>query len=266
MRHVSRTLSLLGRPQLWVGILAFCALLIGLQQISPKVPYAPLVDLPSGTPHVVQQFASPQPRPPIPPVDCSHQACLALTFDDGPNPVTTPQVLDVLARHHARATFFVIGSHVPGNEALLRRMYHDGHEIGNHSWSHPDFTTLSPEQIRQQISQTQAVVVAAGVPAPTLFRPPYGAVNAVVKSQVPMTFAMWNIDPEDWRAKHPKDVLAKMEPSIRPGRVVDLHDIHQPTADSLDQMVTNLQQQYQLVTFSELFDLTSGQPGLFYGR
>jgi peptidoglycan/xylan/chitin deacetylase (PgdA/CDA1 family) len=206
------------------------------------------------------------PRPATPSVDCSIQACLALTFDDGPNPAITPLVLDALERHHARATFFVLGNHVPGNEALLRRMYQSGHEIGDHSWSHPDFTTLNLEQMQQQIAQTQAVVMAAGLPAPTLFRPPYGAVNAAVKNRIPMTLAMWNIDPEDWRAKDPKKIVAKVEAGAARGRVVVLHDMHQPTADSLDQLLVALQQQYELVTFSELFDLAPGQPGIFYGR
>ncbi len=235
--------------------------------LSVPLPAARMAVTKTNPPHVIGAFTKAPPAPPfVPRVDCSQQACLALTFDDGPSPVVTPLVLDALARHHAHATFFVVGSHVPGNEALLRRMYKDGHEIGNHSWGHPDFTTLSPDQIQQQILQTQAAVGAAGVPAPTLFRPPYGAVNTVVKNRVALTFAMWNIDPEDWHSKDPKQIVEKVEAAAKPGRVVDLHDIHQPTADGLDQMLTDLQQNYQLVTFSEMFDLAPGQPGLFYGR
>ena len=199
-------------------------------------------------------------------VDCALESCLALTFDDGPNPVTTPLVLDALERHQARATFFVMGNRVAGNEALLRRMYAAGHEVGSHSWSHPDFTTLSLEQLKQQVTDTQAAVVAAGLPAPTLFRPPYGAMNGVVRSQVPMTIALWNVDPEDWKQKDPKKIVERVMASVAPGRVVDMHDTHQQTADSMDQLLVELQQHYQLVTFSELFDLAPGQPGVFYGR
>jgi peptidoglycan/xylan/chitin deacetylase (PgdA/CDA1 family) len=205
-------------------------------------------------------------RPVHPFVDCAAQACLALTFDDGPHRTITPQVLDTLERRGARATFFVLGSHVAGNEALLRRMYGNGHEIGNHSWSHPDFTALNAEQIQQQIVHTQAAVIAAGLPAPTIFRPPYGAINAVVRNRVPMSVALWNVDPEDWEVRDPAKIIARVHAHVVPGGVVDLHDTYQATADSLDQLIGELQQHYRLVTFSELFDLAPGQPGVFYGR
>ncbi len=198
--------------------------------------------------------------------DCVQTPCLALTFDDGPQPQITPQVLDILARHHVRATFFLIGLHVPGNEALVQRMYTEGHEIGNHSWSHVDFTTLAPDEIEDQIARTQAAITAAGVPAPRLFRPPYGAINPVVRSHVPLTIAMWNADPEDWHKPRAAQIVASVEAAAGPGKVIDMHDIKQPTADALDQILTDLQSQYQLVTVSELFDLAPGQPGVFYGR
>jgi peptidoglycan/xylan/chitin deacetylase (PgdA/CDA1 family) len=200
------------------------------------------------------------------PVDCSRQACLALTFDDGPDSHVTPQVLDILRRHKVRATFYVVGSRVAGNEALLRQMYQDGHEIGNHSWNHADLTTLNAMQIQQQISSTQAAVAGAGVPPPTTFRPPYGAVNAVVRANVPLTIVRWNVDPEDWNAKEAKDVVSKVESTAKPGAVIDMHDIHQQTADALDQLLNDFAPKYQLVTVSELFNLPPGQRGEFFGR
>lgn len=199
-------------------------------------------------------------------VDCAKQACIALTFDDGPNPITTPQILDVLDRHHARGSFFLVGSRVAGQEALVRRMFYGGHEIGNHSWNHPDFTKLSPEQIATQIEQTQAAIMQAGVPAPSLFRPPYGAADARVRAQVPMTFAFWNVDPLDWRSRDPSHAAHSMLAQARPGAVFDLHDIYANTAQSLDQVIIELQKHYELVTFSELMNLQPGQPGDYYGR
>ncbi|HEX7963870.1 MAG TPA: polysaccharide deacetylase family protein, partial [Candidatus Saccharimonadales bacterium] len=190
----------------------------------------------------------------------------ALTFDDGPSASVTPQVLDILARHGVHATFFVIGSRVGGNEALLRRMYQGGHEIGNHSWSHPDFTTLTPQQIQDQIAQAQAAIASAGVPAPTLFRPPYGAVNAVVRSNVPLSIVRWNVDPKDWDTGNAADIIKRVESTAKPGGVVEMHDIHQQTADSLDQLLNDLAPHYQLVTVSQLFNLAPGQRGEFFGR
>src|SRR5688572_26382773 len=81
-----------------------------------------------------------------PPPDCSVVACMALTFDDGPSSAYTPQILDILDRHGVKATFFVLGSNVAGNEALLQRTYASGHEIGNHTWGHPRLTALTPDQ------------------------------------------------------------------------------------------------------------------------
>jgi peptidoglycan/xylan/chitin deacetylase (PgdA/CDA1 family) len=202
----------------------------------------------------------------VAPVDCARVACLALTFDDGPSATVTPQVLDILDRHHVHATFYVVGSRVAGNEALLRRMHAAGHEIGNHTWSHADLTTLSPEQVREQIANTQAAVAAAGVPLPTTFRPPYGAVNGVVRSNVQLTIVRWNVDPEDWDTKQAKDIVPKVESTAKPGGVVEMHDIHQQTADSLDQLLNDLTPRYKLVTVSELFSLPPGQRGEFFGR
>ncbi|HSW66062.1 MAG TPA: polysaccharide deacetylase family protein [Bacillota bacterium] len=198
--------------------------------------------------------------------DCVQTPCLALTFDDGPQPQVTPQVLDILARHHVHATFFLIGLHVPGNEALVQRMYKEGHEIGNHSWSHVDFTALAPDEMEDQIARTQAAITAAGVPAPRLFRPPYGAINPLVRSHVPLTIALWNADPEDWHKARAAQIVTSVEAAAGRGKVIDMHDIKQPTADALDQILTDLQSQYQLVTISELFNLAPGQSGVFYGR
>jgi peptidoglycan-N-acetylglucosamine deacetylase len=202
----------------------------------------------------------------ISPVNCETGRCLALTFDDGPNPITTLRVLSVLEKEHVHASFFVIGSRVRGNEALLRRMHADGDEIGDHSWTHPDFTTLKPAQIRQQISLTQQTIAAAGVPAPTLFRPPYGAVDQKVINNVPLTIMFWNEDPRDWAADSPRQVEKAVIASAHPGGVVDMHDIYQVTASSLGPIIKKLKaEHYSFVTVSQLLGLKPGQRGEFYG-
>jgi peptidoglycan-N-acetylglucosamine deacetylase len=202
----------------------------------------------------------------ISPVDCRSQPCLALTFDDGPNPLTTPQILTILEKEQVHASFFVVGSRVKGSESLLQRMYIDGDEIGNHSWTHPDFTTLNPQQIKQQISRTQQAVTDTGVPAPTLFRPPYGDVNKKVIDNVPLTIMFWNEDPEDWAANNPKQVEKAVETSAHPGGVVEMHDIYHVTAQSLDPIIKKLKSEhYQFVTVSQLLGLKPGQKGEYYG-
>lgn len=205
-------------------------------------------------------------RLPAPHVDCSRVACLALTFDDGPNPITTPRILDVLERDHVPASFFVVGSRIHGQERTLRRMYYDGGEIGNHSWSHPDLTALNSTQIASQISQTQAAVMGAGVPAPTLFRPPYGAVNAQVRAGVPMTIAMWNGDPLDWKETNVDKVVASIVGQAKPGGVLDMHDIYGATVEAIGPAIDQLKTKYTFVTFSQLFNLQPGQRGEYFGR
>ena len=200
------------------------------------------------------------------PVDCSKAPCMALTFDDGPDPVYTPRILEILRRHKVRATFFVLGAHVPGNEELLRRIYSEGHEIGNHTWGHPDLTTLNPEQVEDQVAHTQFIIAAAGVPAPKMFRPPYGAVNDMVKAHVPLSIVRWNIDPEDWKAKEPAELAMQVFIHARPGGIVILHDTEARSADALETILQGLEGQYHLVTASDLLNIHAAQPGVFFGR
>ena len=261
-----RTFSLgLVRPQTVTALLA-ALLVIGGFLLSPKIirptQAASVPIIRPVSPHMVEAAAIALPAL----LDCGKVPCIALTFDDGPSPEVTPQVLDILDRHHVKATFFLIGSRVPGNEALLRRMHADGQEIGNHSWSHRDMTTLSPDEVEQEVSQTQQVIAAAGVPVPRLFRPPYGAVDEMVRSHVPLTILAWNVDPEDWNTKKPQKIIDEVLSHAKPGAIVDMHDIHQPSADALDPILTALEQSYHIVTVSQLLDIPSGQPGVFYGR
>lgn len=211
--------------------------------------------------HQVQSITTSQP------VNCAKVACLALTFDDGPDVHVTPQVLDILEKHNVRATFFVLGSHVGGNETLLRREHKSGHEIGNHSWSHPYFTRMPLEQVRAEITNTQTAIMKAGVPAPHLFRPPYGDINAAVAAHIPLTIIRWNIDPEDWHPTRRAHLLEHMASNVRPGGVVILHDTEPTTAAVLDQLIAQLKaSNYAFVTVSELLDLPAGQSGVFFGR
>lgn len=199
-------------------------------------------------------------------VDCAKERCLALTFDDGPNPIATPMILDVLERQHVSATFFVLGMRAVNQRDTLRRMYANGNEIGNHSWGHPDMTKLSASDIADQVNRTQTAVASAGVPAPRLFRPPYGAVNSMMRATIPMTFAMWNVDPLDWEQKDPAKIKDNILAEAKPGGVLDLHDIYLTTAQALEPAIVELKKQYHLVTYSQLFNLQAGQRGEYFGR
>jgi peptidoglycan/xylan/chitin deacetylase (PgdA/CDA1 family) len=262
MRRVTHIAKRLLLPQLVVGVATLCVFCGGLaaSSASQPAPRPRFIIRQAATPHV-QHVST------VVPVDCAKVACFALTFDDGPDGVLTPQILDILDHQNVRATFFVLGNRVQGHEAILRRMYKSGHEIGNHSWDHPHLTELSPEQVEAQVNGTQAAIMRAGVPAPTLFRPPYGEFNDAVLAHVPLTVIRWNIDPEDWNPKKYQQMIEHVATHAKPGGMVILHDTEPTTAAALDQLINQLKsQQYALVTVDELLDLPTGKQGVFYGR
>lgn len=194
-------------------------------------------------------------------VDCNLMPCLALSFDDGPDPATTPVIIDALEKAGAKATFFLIGNRVPGHEAILRRMQADGFDIGNHSWAHPDFTKLRPEQMLDQINRTQSVISAAGVTPPHLFRPPYGAQNEIVRQTLPLPIILWNVDPKDWAEKDPHRIAEIVVASAKPGAIIVMHDSHPTTAAAAAEFINKLSQTYQLVTISQLVQIPAEARG-----
>lgn len=203
----------------------------------------------------------------IPAVDCVSRPCIALTFDDGPDALTTPRVLDTLEQKHVAATFFLIGRNIGGNESLVRRMADDKFEIGNHTWDHAHLPTMAREQIHDEVLRTQTAIAAAGAPLPTLLRPPYGETNPDVVQNIGLQIALWNEDPKDWEATDPNALIQAVMAAAKPGGVIDFHDIHPLTADVLPTIIDQLSQQnYQFVTVSDLLH-SRYRPGNapFYG-
>lgn len=175
-------------------------------------------------------------------------AVVALTFDDGPQPVFTPQILDVLQRYGVPATFFCIGRQVQAYPAVVRRTFQEGNVVGNHSWNHSSLTTLSPDAIRWQLSSTSAIIQQATGVAPRLFRPPYGATNATVKNiaaQLGLVQIGWTIDPGDWRHPGVSTLVSTVLNKVRPGSIIVLHDgggDRSQTVQALPQIIRGLQQ------------------------
>jgi peptidoglycan/xylan/chitin deacetylase (PgdA/CDA1 family) len=197
--------------------------------------------------------------------DCQKVKCIALSFDDGPSAKTTPKILATLEKNHVHATFFLIGVNIDGNGKLVRRMYYDGDEIGNHTWSHPDLTTLKSKQIKSQIARTQNALEDELVPAPTLLRPPYGKVNKKVQKHSDLTIMLWNEDPQDWKDKPPKKVADDVISHAKPGAVVDMHGIHERTVKALPKIVKTLKKHhYHFVTVSHLLNLDHAKPSSIY--
>jgi len=159
----------------------------------------------------------------------TEQKALAFTFDDGPNPMFTPRVLDILREHGAAATFFMIGRMATANRALARRVHAEGHEIGNHSWSHLDPAATNGVTAREEIDRgAQAIHDVTGV-TPAWYRPPRGMLigSAVhCAHRVNERVAMWSVTrgPSSVPRSDMTGVRDHVIASLAPGAIVDLHD------------------------------------------
>lgn len=211
----------------------------------------------------------PGPRMPVAPprrqINCQSLKCVALTFDDGPGDYTGT-VLDTLAAHHASATFFVVGQMITkATRGYVYRMVSEGHELGNHSWSHPDLTTLSPHELRRQLVRTQEIVERVSGVRMRVMRPPYGATDKRVAAEtrrLGLAQILWSVDTLDWR-DHKPALVAERSGRARPGGIVLMHDIHKTTVEALPRLLDRLDRKgYAYVTVSELFG--SVTPGRQY--
>lgn len=182
---------------------------------------------------------------------------VALTFDDGPHVTHTPHILDVLARHNARATFFVLGQRAAQHPEILSRAVSQGCEIGSHTWSHINMARSSQETIKNELDRTASVISQATGRAPRVVRPPYGAGGTSVVNYIYDLYGapsiLWDVDTNDWRKPGVQTVINRAVNSARPGSIILVHDIHGSTAAAVEGIVTGLQQRgYTLVTVSEL--------------
>ncbi|WP_352400001.1 polysaccharide deacetylase family protein [Anaerotignum sp.] len=195
---------------------------------------------------------------------------VALTFDDGPNPVHTERILDVLEKHNVVATFFDLGSLVEAYPNTVKREIALGCEVGSHSYSHKNFNTLSKEAIAEDVRMTAEAFRKAVGFEPTLFRPPYGNCNDFVKSHMPLAMVTWSVDTLDWKTKDPKAIMnvIRSEESLD-GKVILMHGIYETSAKATEQMVPYLLENgYQLVTVSEILQYKHGmqlEGGKYYG-
>ena len=184
---------------------------------------------------------------------------VSLTFDDGPGPYTQ-RILDVLHREHAPATFFVLGRQLAGFPAPLQREVAQGNVVGNHTWNHRDLSTLRPRDQAVEIDSLTAALQAAGVPRPTLFRPPYGTYDREtlrILRRREMLMVLWTVDTSDYAvAATPAEVAERVLAEVEPGGIVLMHDAggnRAVTARSLTLIVRGLRRRgFELVTVPQL--------------
>ncbi|GGS76992.1 hypothetical protein GCM10010240_07410 [Streptomyces griseoviridis] len=152
---------------------------------------------------------------------------MVLTFDDGPDPRYTPDILDTLAEYRVRAMFFVCGEMAVENRELLARMADDGHVVGNHTWSHPLLTRLGRREIRAEMERTGEVIDRAVGEPPRWFRAPYGAWNRAafqLGAELGMEPLAWTVDTLDWTTPGAGTIVERVEDGAAPGVVVLSHD------------------------------------------
>lgn len=186
---------------------------------------------------------------------------IAITFDDGPK-AWTSQILDALQKYPgAHVTFFMVGNLVSGQSAIVKRMYDEGHELGNHSWSHPDLSTLSAEDVASQITKTNNAIKKASGHYPTVLRPPYGSYNQNVRNAAGMPIITWSVDFKDWANRNADYVYRHLLSDAKDGAIILLHDLHKTSVEGFIRALPELiAQGYELVTVTELLSRDGSTP------
>lgn len=236
-------------------------------QESPR-PQSVSKPRPVRTPKKTTPFVPTKPQRPFVPRTPGHRVSqvnvpgkyVALTFDDGPSSANTPQILDILQRHGARATFFVLGENAARNKSLLARAVAEGHEIANHTYSHIKMTGVGKQTVAREIERTNEIIKSATGFYPTAMRPPYGAINSglvdMMYNDYGMHAVLWDVDTRDWQHPGVGTVVQRAVGNAQPGSIILLHDIHASTVNAVEDIVTGLQARgFKLVTVSQLIEM-----------
>lgn len=180
---------------------------------------------------------------------------IALTFDDGPHTAYDTRILNALNKVQGKATFFMVGSAIPYNAEIVRKIAEQGSEIANHSYNHPDFTGLSAAQIAEQLNLTSNLIAEYSGSYPKYMRVPYGSYNAFVMSQIPYPVILWSLDTQDWLYRDAQYVASQMI-NAPAGSIILLHSIHPTTAQAVEIALPQMYKAgYRFVTISELLAL-----------
>lgn len=199
-------------------------------------------------------------------VDCLCQGpaskhCVALTFDDGPDEVMTPKVLDVLKKNNVKATFFVIGDKVKENPELVSRIISEGHSIGNHSMAHNcDFPFQSAEDIEKELSECEDLVYSITGKRLSLFRPPFGVTNPMIAEAVEekgYTCIGWSIRSLDTDEERPrKEILNRIIRQLHNGAIILLHDRCDKADELLQMLISDLEsRKYDIINLDSMLEI-----------
>lgn len=229
---------------------------------SPRIPSLTAAPWPGAEGPEATAVTAPAPRN----IDCTKTKCVALTFDDGPGP-KTGKLLDDLKKANAPSTFFVVGPNAKTRPGMLKRMIEEGHEVGNHSWTHRSLPALSSSAIRSEIDRTNEAISAAIDQPATLVRPPYGARNTTTDALSQAPVIIWDVDTLDWKSKNADKIASVALSQTRPGSIVLMHDIHSSTVAAVPRILSGLKAKgYTFVTVTELLGKENLKSGEAYSR
>ncbi|MEH6943201.1 polysaccharide deacetylase family protein [Bacillus sp. JJ722] len=195
----------------------------------------------------------------------TNEKIVAITFDDGPHPIFTPQILDILAKYNAKATFFVAGNKVKRFPEVLKREVAEGHEIANHTYNHIYSRNITAEKLTTELKDTDAIIQQITGQRPKLYRPVGGLfneliINTAVKNNKLVILWSWHQDPKDWRSPSANQISGVITKGVQPGNIILLHDWNgteetkvSQTVLALDNILAHLYKNgYKCVTVSEL--------------
>ncbi|MBU5627975.1 polysaccharide deacetylase family protein [Oscillibacter sp. MSJ-2] len=210
----------------------------------------------------VLMFPSPEPDAVVSAeadVEITHY--VALTFDDGPRRVTTERLLDGLRQRGASATFFLIGQQIEENADVVQRMKAEGHQVGNHTWSHVKIEGMKQGEAQEEIRLTDQLLKELLGEDTYWLRPPYGLIEQRERPWITVPMVQWSVDPEDWKYQNADRVVSSVLNHVEPGSIILLHDTYPTSVDAALRIVDTLQGQgYEFVTVEELLALSGVAP------
>lgn len=184
---------------------------------------------------------------------------IALTFDDGPHPRYTAEILDLLGAYQIKATFFMIGTNVALYPTLARRVAEEGHEVGSHTFSHPHMLKLTPRALLEEIGKNEKIFLENGIRRPTLFRPPEGyrtPEQSIAVRDAGYTMVVWSIDTHDWQSRPAEEIVRYVHENVQGGDILLFHDYisgQNTTIAALKQLIPKLLEDgYHFTVVSDL--------------
>jgi len=193
-----------------------------------------------------------------------YKKSVALTFDDGPDPTLTPRLLKTLKKQHVSATFFEVGQSVKRYPKISKAVVKAGHEIGNHSWNHPNFNQIGAAASAKQVIKTDQAIYAATGQLPLAVRPPYGNITAAAGRKIQHPIVRWSVDSRDWAYLNKTKDINEVLRTTRPGSIILMHDIHAASVAAVPTIIKRLKAKgYHFVTVSQLLN-QQALPGLQY--